>query len=147
MNIQGRVLLVLDANILIRAALGQRVKGILLANVARASFYAPDVAYEDAWEYLPGLLARRGIDPGALSSWLRDLQDIVRPLSVEVYGHMRRLALQRIATRDEDDWPVVAAALSLGCPVWTEDQDFFGTGIPTWTTDRVELYLNPDQRL
>ena len=138
MNIQGRVLLVLDANILIRAALGQRVKGILLANAARASFYAPDV---------PGLLARRGIDPGALSSWLRDLQDIVRPLSVEVYGHMRRLALQRIATRDEDDWPVVAAALSLGCPVWTEDQDFFGTGIPTWTTDRVELYLNPDQRL
>ncbi|WP_455227346.1 PIN domain-containing protein [Lautropia mirabilis] len=27
------------------------------------------------------------------------------------------------------------------CPIWTEDQDFFGTGVPTWTTDRVELYL------
>ncbi|MEP7369704.1 MAG: PIN domain-containing protein [Dermatophilaceae bacterium] len=26
-------------------------------------------------------------------------------------------------------------------PIWTEDQDFFGTGFPTWTTDRVELYL------
>ena len=25
--------------------------------------------------------------------------------------------------------------------VWTEDADFFGTGIATWTTDRVELYL------
>ncbi len=30
----------------------------------------------------------------------------------------------------------------LGLPIWTEDQDFFGTGVPTWTTDRVEFYLN-----
>ena len=29
----------------------------------------------------------------------------------------------------------------VACPVWTEDTDFFGTGIATWTTDRVELYL------
>jgi PIN domain len=29
----------------------------------------------------------------------------------------------------------------LQIPVWTEDQDFFGTGLATWTTDRVELYL------
>jgi len=25
--------------------------------------------------------------------------------------------------------------------VWTEDADFFGTGVATWTSDRVELYL------
>jgi hypothetical protein len=29
----------------------------------------------------------------------------------------------------------------LGCPIWTEDNDFFGAGVPTWTTDRVELFL------
>ncbi|MEJ8820440.1 PIN domain-containing protein [Variovorax humicola] len=29
----------------------------------------------------------------------------------------------------------------IGRPVWTEDADFFGTGIATWTTDRVALYL------
>jgi len=29
----------------------------------------------------------------------------------------------------------------LGCPVWTEDADFFGAGVATWTTDRVALYL------
>jgi hypothetical protein len=43
--------------------------------------------------------------------------------------------------RDEDDWPVLAAALTFGCPIWTEDTDFFGCGVATWTTDRVELYL------
>jgi len=34
-----------------------------------------------------------------------------------------------------------AVALLLGLPIWTEDQDFFGSGIATWTTDRVELFL------
>ena len=31
--------------------------------------------------------------------------------------------------------------LALGCAIWTEDTDFFGCGVATWTTDRVELYL------
>ncbi|MEI7764537.1 MAG: PIN domain-containing protein [Comamonadaceae bacterium] len=35
----------------------------------------------------------------------------------------------------------MACAMTIACPVWTEDADFFGTGIATWTTDRVELYL------
>jgi len=29
----------------------------------------------------------------------------------------------------------------LSCPVWTEDADFFGTGVATWTTDRIALYF------
>jgi hypothetical protein len=29
----------------------------------------------------------------------------------------------------------------LDFPIWTEDQDFFGSGVATWITDRVELYL------
>jgi hypothetical protein len=29
----------------------------------------------------------------------------------------------------------------LDCAIWTEDTDFFGVGIPSWTTDRVELFL------
>src|SRR5260370_35801616 len=40
-------------------------------------------------------------------------------------------------SRDADDWPGIACALTLGCPIWTEDRDFFGAGVPTWTTDRV----------
>ncbi len=32
-------------------------------------------------------------------------------------------------------------AMTLSCPMWTEDADFFGTGIATWTTDRIELYF------
>ena len=50
-------------------------------------------------------------------------------------------ARERIDRRDEDDWPVLASALALSCPIWTEDTDFFGCGVATWTTDRIELYL------
>ncbi len=69
------------------------------------------------------------------------LESIVRPLELGVYAGMQTQALQRIAVRDADDWPVLACALTIACPVWTENADFFGTGIATWTTDRVELYL------
>ena len=69
------------------------------------------------------------------------LESIVRPLELGVYAGMQTQALQRIAVRDADDWPVLACAMTISCPVWTEDADFFGSGIATWTTDRVELYL------
>jgi len=58
---------------------------------------------------------------------------------------MRAAALSRIGARDPDDWPVVACALLLNCPIWTEDRDFFGVGVPIWTTALVELYFtDPD---
>jgi predicted nucleic acid-binding protein len=58
-----------------------------------------------------------------------------------LYADYRETANKRVLTRDPDDWPVVAVALLLDLPVWTEDQDLFGSGVATWTTDRVELYL------
>jgi predicted nucleic acid-binding protein len=65
----------------------------------------------------------------------------VQMVESETYARFERLARQRLARRDEDDWPILAAALALGCSIWTEDSDFFGCGVATWTTDRVELYL------
>lgn len=56
------------------------------------------------------------------------------------------MTAKRIGRRDPDDWPIAAAALILDCPIWTEDKDFFGTGIPTWTSDRVEIYLRDDHQ-
>jgi PIN domain len=95
--------IVLDANILIRAVLGVRVRQLITDHGARVSFFA-----------------------------------------AELYQGLAQQALARIAERDPDDWPALACAMMLGCPVWTEDADFFGTGFATWTTSRVLLYLAPD---
>ena len=133
--------IVLDANILIRAVLGKRVREILIEHAAAVKFFAPDVAYADARKHLPALLAKRSIDSTAASTVLDSLESIVQPIDFELYAGQEQQALQRIAIRDADDWPVLACAMTIGCPVWTEDADFFGTGVATWTTDRVELYL------
>ena len=133
--------LVLDANILIRAVLGKRVREIIVDNADKVQFFSLDVAYVDARKYLPSLLEKRGIDSESAMAVLNALETIVRPLEFGVYAGFKTQALERIATRDADDWPVLACAMAIGCPVWTEDADFFGTGVATWTSDRVELYL------
>ena len=133
--------IVLDANILIRAVLGKRVRELIIDHTESVQFFAPDVAYADARKYLPALLAKRGVKSEPAMAVLDALESIVRLLEYGVYAGLQTQALQRIAMRDADDWPVLACAMTIGCPVWTEDADFFGTGVATWTSDRVELYL------
>ena len=133
--------IVLDANILIRAVLGRRVRELIVNSTDVVQFFAPDVAYDDARKYLPSLLEKRGVKSEPAMAVLDALESIVRPLELGVYEGQKTQALQRIAIRDADDWPVLACAMTIGCPVWTEDADFFGTGVATWTSDRVELYL------
>ena len=134
--------IVLDANILIRAVLGTRVRELIQTYADTVKFFAPDVAYADARKYLPALLTKRGVDPIAAMLVLDALERIVHAMDMEVYGGLQQQALRRIEMRDADDWPVLACAMVLGCPVWTEDADFFGTGVATWTTDRIALYLS-----
>lgn len=136
--------IVLDANILIRAVLGARVRRLIADHAREVSFFAPDTAYIEAHKYLPALLEKRGVDSAATLAVLDALEAVVHPLDAEVYQPLQGQALARIAERDPDDWPALACALVLGCPVWTEDADFFGTGVATWTTSRVKLYLAPE---
>jgi predicted nucleic acid-binding protein len=137
----GRKGLVLDANILIRAVFGRRVRQILEAYEEVAGFYSPDVCFQDARKYIPNLSARRGFDPAIGLLVLEKVGRMVEPVDRSLYEGFQDLARERVINRDPDDWPIVAVALLLDLPIWTEDQDFFGSGIATWTTDTVELYL------
>lgn len=140
--------IVLDANILIRAVLGRRVKKIITEHAEHAEFFAPELAYAESERHLPEILAKhdRADQIDQALAYLGGLQAVVLPVPEEVYESVRAAALSRIESRAPDDWPVLAAALVIECPIWTEDRDFFGTGVPTWTTDRVELYLSADGR-
>jgi hypothetical protein len=54
-------MIVLDANILIRAVLGRRVRQLIDTYAGQGvRFFAPDVAFDDAEKYLPPLLKKRG---------------------------------------------------------------------------------------
>src|SRR6266478_9467228 len=53
-------MIVLDANILIRAILGRRVRQLIDTYVGQGvRFFAPDVAFDDAEKYLSPLLKKR----------------------------------------------------------------------------------------
>lgn len=114
-------MLVLDANILIRAVLGSRVLSLL--------------------RHLPRILERRNVPLAPAFEVLKLVTALVQTIEIEAYSRFESVARERIGPRDEDDWPILASALALDCPIWTEDTDFFGCGVATWTTDRVELYL------
>ncbi len=58
-----RKALVLDANILIRAVLGQRVRRVLEACAESISFFVPERALAEAEEHLAALIVKRGGDP------------------------------------------------------------------------------------
>jgi len=89
----------------------------------------------------PDVSERRGFDVDLAFSILEQIGQIIQPVDRSLYEEYEEIARKRVLPRDPEDWPVAATALLLDLPIWTEDQDFFGTGIATWTTDRVELYL------
>ncbi|MCU0229679.1 MAG: PIN domain-containing protein [Bryobacterales bacterium] len=135
-------MLVLDANILIRAVLGVRVHSLLQRYVSRIGFFAPDTDFAEARSSLPAILERRQlpVEPGL--GLLDLLPELVQPVGLATYRSFEHVARLRIAHRDEDDWPISATAMALNCAIWTEDTDFFGCGVATWTSDQVELYLS-----
>lgn len=134
--------IVLDANILVRAVLGVRVADLLKRYAERVSFFAPQIAFDDASRHLPAIAAKRGVDSTLLLDSLAHLHTVVEAISPNLTDLWKEEAVARIGTRDMMDWPIVAAALALDCPIWTEDRDFFGTGVAVWTTERIEIFLS-----
>lgn len=133
--------LIIDANILVRAVLGKRVRAVIEAHAEDVSFFVPEVAYAEAEEHLATLVVKRGGDPEKALSLLRSLRSLVVLIGSEVYGELETEVRERLGARDPEDWPILASALALGCPIWTEDTDFFGCGVATWTSDRVLMFL------
>ena len=54
------------------------------------------------------------------------------------YREHEEAARARIHYKNTRDWPILAAAISENAAIWTDDRDFFGTGVPTWTTRNVK---------
>jgi hypothetical protein len=76
-----------------------------------------------------------------LTASIEYLQAIIEPVAADLYSIYEKDARHRLSGRDELDWPVLATALALACPIWTEDTDFFGIGVAVWTTNHIEIFL------
>ena len=119
-----RKALVLDANILIRAVLGKRVRRILEVHAENISFFLPETAYAEAEEHLAALVVKRRGDPSRALVALKAMAALVTIVGDDLHRDFESEARKRLGARDPEDWPILAAALALGCPIWSEDTDF-----------------------
>jgi hypothetical protein len=97
-------MIVLDANILIRAVLGRRVRQLIDTYGSQGvRFFAPDVAFDDAEKYLPPLLKKRGLPHADISASLEYLRSLIEPVTPDLYAVFESEARQRLRGRDEGD--------------------------------------------
>jgi len=90
-------------------------------------------------------MIRRGRMPysrghAVLAAALELLDTRVVRVPLSSYREFEEEARDRIP-RDPNDWPTVAAAMALDAGIWTNDGDFLGCGLPTWTTETLIAYL------
>jgi hypothetical protein len=93
--------IVLDANILIRFVLGEKVPTLMAVHAATVDFLAPDTAFEEARQHLPTILRARGDDGTGEAAALEKLDAvtaIVTPVPASSYEPMRAPALARTRT-------------------------------------------------
>ncbi len=134
-------LLVLDANILIRATLGKKVRSHLMNFSDVVDFFTPDTCVEEAEKYLPIIFKKRSIPFQPALEVFSFVKSFLKIVDKSIYQE-RAIEAQKRMKRDMQDWPAVATALLFNCPIWTEDKDFFGVGIPVWTSDRIHLFFD-----
>ena len=90
-------MIVLDANILIRAILGRRVRQLIETYAAQGfRFVAPEVAFDDAQKYLPPLLRKRGKPDADVPKSLEYLKQMVEPIDRELYGENLRVKPENV---------------------------------------------------
>jgi hypothetical protein len=95
-----RKALVLDANILIRAVLGQRVRRILEVHADGISFFLPETAYTEAEEHLAALVVKRGGDPAKALRALKAMAGLATIVGDELYEDFEAEARKRLGGRD-----------------------------------------------
>ena len=89
-------MLVVDANILIRAVLGSRVLFLLRKYSEQIEFLAPDISFEEAREHLPEILVARGVPVAPAMATLDLVAGLVNTVASETYSPFEAVACQRI---------------------------------------------------
>jgi predicted nucleic acid-binding protein len=128
------VRLVADANVLLSAVLGGRAKLVFdNPQIEQILTAAPTLA--EVEEYATVLARKRRLPADLLL-----LAAAAMPVTVveaAQYESSLPQARKLIGRRDPDDVEILALALHLGIPLWSNDKDFQETGIELLTTEAL----------
>lgn len=123
--------LVVDANPILSAIIGGNARAAFLS-AGNTIFYTTVFNYKEVEKYIPVLASKRDIPMEDLYMALSML-----PLSVcdvDFYKNKVNQAKKLIENRDPNDVHLLALALRLGCPIWSNDKDFKGLEIRVYST-------------
>jgi len=125
------VRLAADANVLVSAVLGGRARLILASPAVEAVFTTATVLSE-VQEYAPILAAKKKLSAESILLAVSVLPiELVDP---SLYRRKLAEARRRIGDRDPDDVDLLALALLLRVPVWSNDNDFEVARVEWYTT-------------
>ena len=143
--------LVLDTSVLVGELL--RASGRARLGDEPLELFLPERMWDETKVELPrrvrAFARRRELDATVADLLIERCVEAVEAnvvtLDEAVYAAVEDEARAR-SLRDPEDWPVVAAAVALTSGIWTNDNDFLGTGVPTWTTQTLDTWLvrHPD---
>ena len=121
-----------DANVLLAAVLGGRAKLVFLSGKVD-EVLTTEHTFGEVEQYISILARKRRLPHDLLLLTLAAMPlTIVAPPE---YSASISEARRRIAHRDPDDVDILALALRLQIPLWSNDKDFTGTGIDWMTTE------------
>lgn len=60
-------------------------------------------------------------------------------IDATAFEHMKPRAEARLGPGGTTDWPTLAAAMTFEAAIWSDDRDFFGVGVPVWSTRNVQF--------
>jgi predicted nucleic acid-binding protein len=132
------VRLVADANALLAALIGGRARRVL-GHPQVEEVLTTAVTLAEVQEYA-GRLARKKrlpVDLVLLAAATLPVTTVDR----SSYSSSLPEARRRIAQRDPDDVDILALAIHLNLPVWSNDNDFEDTGVVWYTTAALLAYL------
>lgn len=131
-----------DANVLLSAVLEHAAERVF--SDTSVHVVTTDEILEEVREHIPLLAAQYGVGTDALLAKLALLN--ITPCGPETYKDEISKAKLRIAKRDPDDVGLLALALHFGVPIWSNDNDFEGTGVEWLTTARLLKALGIKRR-
>lgn len=139
--------LVVDASVLVAELL--RVAGRERLADSRLELFMPERTWSEVQHELPRRIVafarRRGIAESGAAELTQLCLAVVAANTTMIDGAvcapLEDEARSRVV-RDPNDWPLVACALVLDAGIWTADNDLLGTGVPTWTTDSLRVWLD-----
>jgi predicted nucleic acid-binding protein len=129
-------LLLIDTNILVRCSLGRALTRVTELRDRGVKVATTENNVDELYNKLTNKFR---FSAEHAEAELRRVLEPMEVVGVDEYEHLRGAADARLRDGGKSDWPALAAALALEGEIWSEDVDFFGIGVPVWSTANVHL--------